>query len=214
VVATDLAVWVFAYGGTEDGSLGTLLRLDPATGNTVKTMVLNDVVPATVGHDPIVYATSADEDALWILTAEVAGGELGKITLVRLDASSYQTRVFDPGRVAAFAVGGGAIWLPAAHGAIRLDQESGNETRVEVPGAHPWPFAVSGDSAWFVAGTATEIELVRLDVDGEGIKVGLDVPVPRQSSWGSVDASYDGDGSVWLLYETGRLQKVSVGSVP
>jgi hypothetical protein len=213
VVATDAAVWVFVYQrGGEDGNLGTLMRLDPDTGTIVKKLVLRDALPASVGNDPIVYAKSADEDALWILTAETAGGELGKISLVRLDASTYETRVYDPGRVSAFVAGGGVVWLPAEHGAIRLDPDTGNTTSVDLPGAHPWPFAVTGDSTWFLGGTATEVELIRVDGDAEGIHVGLEMPVPRHSGWGSVDASYDGAGTVWLLYESGPLQEVSVGT--
>src|SRR3954471_2794168 len=213
VVATDDAVWVF--GGRRDqtdGTLGTLLRVDPNSFAIVNRIELNRVMPSAVGTDPIVYATSADEDALWILTAEVAGGQVGKITLVRLDASTYATRVYDPGRVSAVVAGGGAVWLPAEHGAVRLDPDTGKTTRVEVPGVQPSPFAATDGSAWYVGGTPTQVDLLRLDVDGEGIHVGLDVPVPRHSGWGSVAATYDGAGTVWLLYENGRLQKVSVGS--
>ncbi len=213
VVATDAAVWVFAdQRGNVDGNLGTLIRLDPTTGTIVEKLVLSDALPASVGNDPIVYATSGDEDALWILTAEIGGGELGKMSLVRLDASTYQTRIYDPGLVSALVAGGGAVWLPAEHGAIRLDPDTGRTTRIDVPSAHPWPFAAAGDSAWFLGGTPTEVELIRVDVDEEGIHVGMDVAVPRRSDWGSVDATYDGAGAVWLLYEGGPLQKVSVGS--
>ena len=213
VVATDAAVWVFAYQrGGHDGNLGTLIRLDPDTGNVLKRMGLQETLPPGVGNDPIVYATSADDDALWILTAELAGGELGRITLVRLDASTYATHIYDPGRVSTFVVGSGAVWLPAEHGAIRLDPDTGNTTSVDLPAAHPWPFAVSGDSAWFLGGTATEVHVIRVDGDAEGIHVGMEVAVPRQSGWGSVDASYDGAGTVWLLYESGPLQEVSVGT--
>jgi hypothetical protein len=213
VVATDKAVWVF--GGRRDqtdGTLGTLLRVDPNSFAIVKRIELNGAMPSAVGTDPIVYATSADGDALWILTAEVAGGELGKITLVRLDASTYATRVYDPGRVSAVVAGGGAVWLPAEHGVIRLDPATGNTTHVEVPTAHPWPFAATDNSAWYLGGTATQVDLVRLDVDGERVQIGMELHVSRQSEWGSVAASYDGAGTVWLLYENGRLQKVSVGA--
>jgi hypothetical protein len=212
VVATDATVWVFAYQrGGQDGNLGTLIQLDPDTGRVVKRMGLKETLPAGVGNDPIVYASSADDDALWILTAEIAGGELGKITLVRLDASTYATRIYDPGRVSAFVAGSGAVWLPAEHGAVRLDPDTGDTTSVDLPAAHPWPFAVSGNSAWFLGGTATEVELIRVDGDAGGIRVGREVPVPRRSGWGSVDASYDGAGKVWLLYESGPLQEVDVG---
>lgn len=213
VVATDAAVWVFGHQRAgEDGNLGTLLRIDPTRGTIVKKLVLKDALPTSVGDNPIVYARSADDDALWILTAEIAEGELGKVALVRLDASTYETSIYDPGRVAAVVAGGGAVWLPAEHGAVRLDPETGDTTQVAVPGAHPWPFAATGDSAWFLGGDATEVELVRLDVSSDGIHIGLDVKVPRHSGWGSVDASYDGAGAVWLLYESGPLQKVTVGS--
>jgi hypothetical protein len=213
VVATDAAVWVFAYQrGGEDGNLGTLIQVDPDTGQMIKSVGLKETLPNSVGNDPLVYATSADDDALWVLTAEIAGGELGKITLARLDASTYATRIYDPGRVSAFVAGSGAVWLPAEHGAIRLDPNTGDTTSVDLPGAHPWPFAVTGDSAWFLGGTATESELIRVDAGGEGIHVGLEVPVPRHSGWGSVEASYDGAGTVWLLYESGPLQRVSVGT--
>jgi hypothetical protein len=213
VEATDADVWVFTYQRSgADGNLGTLLRVDPATGEMVKSVVLRDALPASVGNDPMVYATSADEGALWILTAEVVGGNLGKITLVRLDASTYATRVYDPGRVSAVVAGGGAVWLPAEHGAIRLDPDTGKTTVVDVPATNSSPFAASGSTAWYLGGTATQVDLVRLDVDGEGIHVGMDLQVQRRSAWGSVNASYDGAGTVWLLYESGPLQEVSVGT--
>jgi hypothetical protein len=212
VVATDTAIWVFGYErGTDDGGLGTLLRLDPNTGAVVKKVPLSSIAPTNLDH-AIVYATSADDQAVWILMAELRSGELGTISLVRLDASTYKATAYDPGRVAALVAGGGAVWLPGEHGPVRLDPATGKLTPLDIPDEGAYPFAASQDAVWFLGGTATRVELFRLDlVNGEPAGVGLHLSVDRDRLWGSVDASFDGAGSVWLLYESGPLQQVQVG---
>jgi hypothetical protein len=53
----------------------------------------------------------------------------------------------------------------------------------------------------YLGGTATEVKWFRIDVDGEGIHVRLEVAIPRHSSWDSADATYDGVGAVWPVRE-------------
>jgi len=198
----------YAPGGT----LGTLIRLDPNTGAIVKKMPLNSIAPPGLDPHSIVYATTGDDDAVWILMAELHNGELGTISLVRLDASSYATTTYDPGRVSTLVAGGGAVWLPGEHGPVRLDPVTGRWARLDIPDEEAYPFAASQDAVWFLGGSATTVELFRLDlVNEEPAGVGLHVRVDRGRLWGSVTASFDGAGSVWLLYESGPLQKVNVG---
>jgi hypothetical protein len=213
VVATDNAVWVLGYDhGGGDGKLGSVVRLDPNTGKVVKRLALNSILPAGISTDSILYATSGDDAALWLLIAELRNGELGQISLVRLDAATYETKASDAGRVSKLVAGDGAVWLPGEHGPVRLDPATGSSTQLAIPDEGAYPFAASQDAVWFLGGSASTIELFRLDlVNGEPAGVGLHVSVDRKPSWGSVDASFDGAGSIWLLYESGPLQEVQVG---
>jgi hypothetical protein len=214
VVATANAVWVFGYQhGGEDGNLGTVVRLDPNTGAVVKRLVINSILPAGISTDSILYAVSGDDAALWLLVAELRNGELGQISLVRLDATTYGTKAFDGGNVSKLVAGNGAVWLPGENGPVRLDPATGRLTQLDIPNQGAYPFAASQGAVWVLGGSATTTQLFRLDlVDGEPTGVGLHVSVDRKPSWGSVDASFDGAGSVWLLYEGGPLQEVQVGS--
>ena len=93
VVATDTAIWVMGYEhGGDYGSLGTLIRLDPNTGEVVKKIALNSLAPAGVSPPLTLYATAGDDEALWLLIAELRHESLGTISLVRLDASTYATK--------------------------------------------------------------------------------------------------------------------------
>jgi streptogramin lyase len=212
VVATNTALWVFGDDRqTDDGSLGTLLRLDPNTGAVVKKVRLDTIAPTGLEH-AIVYATSADDQAVWIVMAELRNEELGTISLVRLDASTYETTTYDPGRVAALVAGDGAVWLPGEHGPVRLDPVTGQTLPLDIPDEGAVPFAASKDAVWFLGGSSTTVELFRLDlINGEPAGVGLDLTVDRGRLWGFVTASFDDAGSVWLLYESGPLQEVQVG---
>jgi hypothetical protein len=85
-------------------------------------------------------------------------------------------------------------------------------TPLNIPDEGAYPFAASHDAVWFLGGSTTTVELFRLDlVNGEPAGIGLHLSVDRHPLWGSVDASFDGSGSVWLLYESGPLQEVQVG---
>jgi hypothetical protein len=213
VVATDNAVWIFGYDhGGDDGKLGSVVRLDPNTGTVLKKLALNSLLPPDISTDSLLYATSGDDAGLWLLIAEIRNGELGQISLLRVDATTYETKAYDPGDVSKLLAGDGAVWLPGQHGPVRLDPSTGGTTELDIPDRGAYPFAVSQDAVWFLGGSATRIELFRLDlVNGQPAGVGLHVSVDRKSSWGSVDASFDGAGSVWLLYESGPLQEVQVG---
>lgn len=211
VLATDADVWVFVHEQGDD-NLGTLLRLDPTNGSLVESLTLSQVLPPGLGVNQIVLASSADDEAVWMLVADISGGQLGHVSLVRLDARTHATDVFDPGRASSLIVGAGSVWLPGENGPVRLDPRTGERSALDVGDQRAAPFAVTSDAVWLIGGSATEVWLYRLDlVNGQPTTVGLALHVPRDRLWGSVGAVYDGAGSVWLLYETGHLQRVTVG---
>jgi hypothetical protein len=211
VVASDSATWVLGYPESSD-SLGTLLQLDPTSGDVVQREALSVLLPPTLGANPIVYATSADDRALWILVADVKEGTLGRLTLARLDLTTGHVETFDPGSISAFVAGDDSAWLPGPDGPVRLDASTGRTEPISALSGRSAlvPFAVAPAAVWFIGGNATEVQLVRLDIQEESAHVGLELTVDRKSGWGSVEAAYDGNGSVWLLYETGELQQITV----
>jgi hypothetical protein len=214
LLATDTAIWVFGYDDAAGrAGLGTLLQLDPTSGSIVKELTLDDLIPGPAGANRIRFGSSADDTAVWMLIAEPHNGLLGPITLVRMDTSTYDITTYDPGSASELLAANGVVWLPAENGPIRLDPETGRKTPLPVPDPNAVPFAATPDAVWCWAGTPRNVQLFRMDFEGgEPTAVGLRVDVRRQPDWGSVDVVYDGAGKVWLLYEGGPLQEVTVGT--
>jgi len=210
VLATDTAVWAIG-DRTEDEPLGTLFKLDHTDGSIDDELPLDDVVPSPGEGYPVLYDAAADDEAVWLLVAASHEGETGPSDLVRLDATTFETTTYDPGEAVYVILANGAAWLPGEHGPIRVDQETGVITHLDGPDGYAVPIGATTDAIWFQSGTSREVVLSRVDlVEGQPSGVGRELSVEREPGWGSMDAVYEG-GTIWLMYEYGRIQKVTVG---
>jgi hypothetical protein len=211
IVASETAVWVFGNDkGGDDGYLGTAIQIDPASGRIVHTLNLDAVVG---GPFNVLYAESADKDALWLVVARITAGELQKVMLVRIDPTTYVAQTYHPGFVAAVVGADGSAWLYSSNGPVRLDPTTGDTRPVPVPDQHAVPIAAAGDNVWFLGGSPIEVRLFRVTVDGDRAVLADEFDVTRNRLWGSVLSAYDPSaGAMWLLYENGVLHRVQVSA--
>jgi hypothetical protein len=213
VVADEDSVWVFGDAPeNEDDALGTLLRLDASTGTELARAQLGRLV--TGMSQPVLLASSVDQSDIWIMVSDVQGGRVQSTSLIALDAQSLSRR-------ATFALEGGSyvlaahggVWIQGDQGPVVVDPSSGDTTSIDVPDQHAVAFAQVPDGVWLVGGNSEEVRLFLVGVGGTGAPTGVqrEIDVARQAAWGSADATYDDSGRVWLLYEDGHVQEVSVG---
>jgi hypothetical protein len=215
LLATNDSVFVFGQdAGEADGDLGTVVKFDAGTGSELATANLGSLVVGTT--HPTVVASSQDAGELWILVANIAQGATVSTTLIELNADDLHeesTRNVQGGSdmVAAF----GGVWLPGLDGPLRLDPSTGHATGVNVPDNRAIPVAATADGVWFMGGSDEQARLYFVPVNQDGVATGTirEVDVEREPIWGSVEATYDGSGRIWMLYEDGHVQDVVVGSV-
>lgn len=206
ITASTNAVWAQVQPTNALG-LGTLYRLDPSSGAVVDRISLSDVKAANPQDHPYVYDMSADASSIYLTVADIGNGQGSNYRVVRISATSGKVTATFPTPGGYVVAAYGSVWTDSATGPIRLDTDLSNPRSLNLP-ADMYPFGYGSNSVWFIETLNSITRIVGLGAASGQPEI--DVSVPRKTIWGSVEATYDGAGHVWLFYENGRVQEIAV----
>lgn len=147
--------YIWSSEAPDDTEATTLLRIDPATGETARFALPSPGVPEE-------SSIAVTDDAVWAIIRPVTAGD--DWTLVGLDpASGAAVRAIDVGTDTAAAVRGGfgSLWVTRPSGLLsRIDPTTG-ETQAEIELPHSSTFlSVGPDAVWVMnqVGEVTRID--------------------------------------------------------
>lgn len=212
LAASPTAVWALVQS-TKVQETGTLYRIDPATGAIKDRFPLSDVQVINPQAVPYVYDMSADDSSVYLTVADWLRGQ-GRTTnyrIVRIDAASGAAVATFAAPTTQLVAAYGSVWTEDDQGAIRLSADLSNPQHLALP-TQTYPFGYGSGRVWYVETSNRNTRIVA--VNAADNQLVTDISVPSQTGWGSVQASYDGAGNVWLLYENGHVQEIAVEAAP
>lgn len=216
----DGALWLTNY--TDIGVAGSLVRIDPATGNVVASVRS----PAELCCAPIVGGGWA-----WAIAPDLSGGSLIKVSeqtnavvgtmrlanafsgaygagsvwvgsgneVVRVDpaTNAVTARIPMSGNASVRAFGAGTVWVDLDTKIARVDPATNAiASRIALPetfGREPHFVAVDGDRAWITGSSADKSALWRVDVSTNSVTGVVRLDFPA----GSIGGVAVGAGAVW-----------------
>jgi hypothetical protein len=209
LAASKTALWALVQP-TDGLTPGVLYRIDPNNGTVLDRVTLSELTAADPSNGVTVWDMSADESSVYLAVADM-DHSLDMATnhrIVRIDVADGAVTATYKGDFAIYCVvASGTVWTGGAE-PIRLDSDLSNPQKLALP-LHTYPFGYGSGQVWFIDQSSKKI--IRLvAVNATDDQIATDVSIPELTGWGSVEATYDGAGHVWLFYENGRVQEIAV----